>query len=46
MKSPNMNDVFSAKDPSLGYLYQIRYSLYRLLEADEEEEISIEWVVM
>jgi hypothetical protein len=44
MKSSNTRDVFSAIDPSLGYLYQIRYSLYRLLEADEEEEISIEWV--
>ncbi|MGD1045087.1 MAG: ABC-three component system protein [Bacteroidota bacterium] len=45
MKAANTpNDVFSAIDPSLGYLYQIRYSLYRLLEANEEEEISIEWV--
>jgi hypothetical protein len=44
MKSADTGDVFSAIDPSLGYLYQIRYSLYRLLEADEEEAISIEWV--
>lgn len=36
---------FSAKEPALGYYYQIRYSLYLLLKAREksfETEISVE----
>lgn len=44
-----MNEVkttdFSAKEPALGYYYQIRYSLYLLLKAKEkgnDTEISIE----
>jgi hypothetical protein len=29
-------NYFSAKEPSLGYLYQIRYALYLLLKSDNE----------
>lgn len=45
-----MNEIikttdFSAKEPALGYYYQIRYSLYLLLKAKEKDhdtELSIE----
>jgi hypothetical protein len=40
-----MTEQFSAQDPALGYLYQIRYALLLLLEAREdgqELEIAIE----
>ena len=40
-----MTEQFSAQDPALGYLYQIRYALWFLLEAREEGqelEIAIE----
>src|SRR5437763_1602187 len=40
-----MTDQFSAQDPALGYLYQIKYALWLLLEAgkeDQEIEIAIE----
>jgi hypothetical protein len=38
-----MVDQFSAQDPALGYLYQIRYALWLLLEAghDDQEEIEV-----
>ncbi len=47
---PKMNEIikttdFSAKEPALGYYYQIRYSLYLLLSGKEkgnDTEISIE----
>lgn len=47
---PKMNEIiettdFSAKEPALGYYYQIRYSLYLLLKGREKgnnTEISIE----
>jgi len=29
---------FSAKEPSLGYHYQIRYALYLLLKAKDKED--------
>ena len=32
---------FSAKEPSLGYLYQIRYGLYLLLTSKQEENTKI-----
>ena len=32
---------FSAKDPSLGYNYQIRYSLYLLLREKAKENPSV-----
>ena len=37
-----MADQFSAKNPALGYLYQIRYALYILLRSREEGKVSIE----
>lgn len=37
-----MIDQFSAKNPALGYLYQIRYALYLLLKTREEGNIAIE----
>ena len=40
-----MTDQFSAQDPALGYLYQINYALWLLLEAGrdgQEIEIAIE----
>lgn len=40
-----MPDQFSAQDPALGYLYQIKYALWLLLEAGREDqgiEIAIE----
>ena len=40
-----MADQFSAQDPALGYLYQIKYALWLLLEAGREDqgiEIAIE----
>ncbi len=40
-----MTEQFSAHDPALGYLYQIQYALWLLLEAGrdgQEIEIAIE----
>jgi hypothetical protein len=40
-----MTNQFSAQDPALGYLYQIKYALWLLLEAGKEDqgiEIAIE----
>ena len=38
-----MSSNFSAAAPTLGYLYQVRYALYLILqERDEEVELSIE----
>jgi len=40
-----MNSSHAAVGPSLGYLYQIRYSLYLLLQQDGNDSyLSIEWL--
>ena len=44
-KAVVMTEQFSAQDPALGYLYQIKYALWLLLEAGREDqgiEIAIE----
>ncbi|HBI36011.1 MAG: hypothetical protein A2015_06180 [Spirochaetes bacterium GWF1_31_7] len=38
----NYNNDFSAKEPSLGYFYQLRYGLLELLKSDMESVIYIE----
>ena len=37
-----MSTDFSAKSSALGYLYQVRYALYLLLERGEDAEVALE----
>ena len=41
MSNPAYQTDFSAKEPSLGYYYQIRYSLYLLLREKVKDNPSI-----
>ena len=36
-----MNNNFSAKEPALGYFYQLRYGLYLLLSSRQHEDVKI-----
>src|SRR5947209_12669406 len=33
---------FSAKEPALGYMYQMRYALWQLLDGPEDQELMLE----
>ena len=44
-ENENMNSIFSANEPSLGYLYQVRYGLLLIIsEQNPEAKLLIEQI--